>query len=79
MKEKPAILPILKQKESARKVYYRLESSKHNQLNLISNGLMISKTKPFLGASRDNIVSAGTAKEGGPGGLGPPNNFPVID
>ena len=57
MKEKPAILPILKQKESARKAYYRLEASKHNQLNLISNGPMISKTKPFLGASRDNIVS----------------------
>ena len=33
----------LKQEESARKAYYRLESSKHNQLDLISKGLMISK------------------------------------
>jgi len=47
----------LKHEESARKAYYRVEASKHNQLSLISKGLMISKTKPFLGASPDNITS----------------------
>ena len=47
----------LKHEESARKAYYRLESSKHNQLSLISKGLMISKTRPFIGASPDNITS----------------------
>ena len=25
------------------------------------------------------LCDSGTAEEGGPGGLGPPNNFPVID
>ena len=47
----------LKHEESARKAYYRVEASKHNQLSLIPKGLMISKTKPFLGASLDNITS----------------------
>ena len=44
--EDPKILLIgVLSKKSARKAYYRLESSKHNQLNLICKGLMISKTK----------------------------------
>ena len=47
----------LKHEDSARKAYYKLEASKHKQLTLISQGFMISRTKPFLGASPDNITS----------------------
>ena len=57
-----------KQEESARKAYYRLESSKHNQLNLISKGLMISKTKftrpqfSHIGVYTYNVVWACSKK-----------------
>ena len=41
--------------DSARKGYFKVESKKHNKLSLISKGLLISKSKPMLGASVDNI------------------------
>ena len=47
----------LKHESSARKAYYRTEGQKHHQFSLLSKGLMISKQKPFLGASPDNIAT----------------------
>ena len=47
----------LKHEENARKAHHRLEASKHNQFSLIPKGLLISRTKPFLGASPDNITN----------------------
>ena len=47
----------LKHESSARKAYYRTEAQKHHQLSLLSKGLMISKQKPYLGASPDNITT----------------------
>ena len=41
--------------ESARKAYQRVASHTHHKLELISKGFLISKSKPFLGASLDNI------------------------
>ena len=41
--------------ESARKAYYRLERHNHHKLQLIRKGFLISKKKPFLGASLDNV------------------------
>jgi len=41
--------------ESARKTYQRVASHTHHKLELVSKGLLISKSKPFLGASLDNI------------------------
>ena len=41
--------------ESARKAYRRVASHTHHKLELISKGFLISKLKPFLGASLDNI------------------------
>ncbi len=46
----------LKHESSARKANYRTEGQKHHQFSLLSKGLMISKQKPFLGASPDNIA-----------------------
>ena len=47
----------LKYEDSARKAYYNLQANKHHQLSLVSQGFMISKTKPYLGASPDNLTS----------------------
>ena len=41
--------------ESARKAYQRVASHTHHKLELVSKGFLISKSKPFLGASLDNI------------------------
>ena len=41
--------------ESARKAYQRVASHTHHKLELISKGFLISKSKPYLGASLDNI------------------------
>ena len=41
--------------ESARKAYQRVASHIHHKLELVSKGFLISKSKPFLGASVDNI------------------------
>ena len=41
--------------ESARKAYQRVTSHTHHKLELLSKGFLISKSKPFLGASLDNI------------------------
>lgn len=42
-------------KESARKAYYRVACHTHYKLQLVSKGFLISKSKPFLGDSVDNI------------------------
>lgn len=47
----------LKQEESARDSYLRTERRKHNKMQLSAKGFVISKRKPFLGASPDNIRS----------------------
>ena len=44
----------LKHEDSARKAYYKIEESKHRQLSLLC--FMISRSKPFLGGSPDNIT-----------------------
>ena len=36
--------------------YYLTEGRKHRQLSLVSKGLIISKQKPFIGASPDNVT-----------------------
>ena len=41
--------------ESARRAYQRVASHTHHKLELVSKGFLISKLKPFLGASLDNI------------------------
>ena len=41
--------------ESARKAYQRVASHTHHKLELVSKGFLISESKPFLGASVDNI------------------------
>ena len=41
--------------ESARKAYQRVASHTYHKLELISKGFLISKSKPYLGASLDNI------------------------
>ena len=41
--------------ESGRKVYQHVASHTHHKLELVSKGFLISKSKPFLGASLDNI------------------------
>ena len=41
--------------ESARRAYQRVASHTHHKLELVSKGFLISKSKPFLGASVDNI------------------------
>jgi hypothetical protein len=46
----------LKHEDSAREAYYRIEASKHQQPSLLSKGFMISRNKPFLGGSPDNIT-----------------------
>ncbi|KXJ26833.1 uncharacterized protein LOC110239144 [Exaiptasia diaphana] len=40
---------------SARDAYKRTAAHTHHKLNLVSKGFLISKRKPFLGASLDNI------------------------
>ena len=47
----------LKHESSARKAYYATEGQKHHQFSLLSKGLIISKEKPYLGASPDNITT----------------------
>ena len=42
-------------KESARQANQRVVSHTHHKLELVSKGFLISKSKPFLGASLDNI------------------------
>ena len=39
---------------SARKAYKRVASNAHHKLELVLKGFLISKSKPFLGASLDN-------------------------
>ena len=41
--------------ESARKAYQRVAGHNHHKLKLIPKGFLISRSKPFLGASVDNI------------------------
>ena len=41
--------------ENARRAYQRVASHTHHKLELVSKGFLISKSKPFLGASVDNI------------------------
>ena len=41
--------------ESARKAYQRVASHTHHKLKLIPKGFLISQSKPFLGATVDNI------------------------
>ena len=41
--------------ESARRAYQRVASHNHHKLELVSKGFLISNSKPFLGASVDNI------------------------
>ena len=41
--------------ESAHKAYQHVASNMHHKLELISKGFLISKSKPYLGASLDNI------------------------
>ena len=41
--------------ESARRAYQHVVSHTHHKLELVSKGFLISKLKPFLGASLDNI------------------------
>ena len=41
--------------ESARKAYQRVASHTHHKLEPLSKGFLISESKPFLGASLDNI------------------------
>ena len=40
---------------SACKAYQHVASNTHNKLEMVSKGFLISKSKPFLGASLDNI------------------------
>lgn len=46
----------LKYEDSARKAYYQTEGRKYHQLSLVSKGFLISKQRPFLGGSPDNIT-----------------------
>ena len=41
--------------KSARKAYQRVASHTHHKLKLITKGFLISPSKPFLGASVDNV------------------------
>ncbi len=52
----------LKHEDSARQSYYKVESKKHCNLSLVSKGLLVSKIKPFLAASVDNIRRCGCAE-----------------
>lgn len=45
----------LRHEESARKAYQHVASHIHHKLKLIPKGFLISPSKPFLGASVDNI------------------------
>ena len=47
----------LRHEENARDGYLRTEGRKHNKIQLSTKGFVISKQKPFLGASPDNIRS----------------------
>ena len=41
--------------ESVHRAYQQVVSHPHRKLKLVSKGFLISKSKPFLGASEDNI------------------------
>ena len=41
--------------ESVRRAYQQVVGHPHRKLKLVSKGFLISKSKPFLGASEDNI------------------------
>jgi hypothetical protein len=45
----------LKHEESARCAYYRVEKKQHHDMKLVSKGFLISSSKPFVGASVDNV------------------------
>jgi hypothetical protein len=45
----------LKHESSARQSYLKVERKRHHKLTLVSKGLLLSKSKPFLGVSVDNI------------------------
>ena len=48
--------------QSARNAYKRVASHTHQKLELIAKGYLISKSKPFLGASVDNIQKCQCSK-----------------
>ncbi|CAB3980242.1 Carboxypeptidase D [Paramuricea clavata] len=52
----------LKHKNSARQSYCKVECKKHSKLSLVSKGLLISKKKPYVAASTDNILSCSCAE-----------------
>jgi hypothetical protein len=52
----------LKHENSARQSYYKVECKKHCKLSLVSKGLLISKKKPYVAASTDNIRSCSCAE-----------------
>ena len=45
----------LKHEISARQSYLKVECKRHHKLTLISMGLLLSESKPFIGVSVDNI------------------------
>ena len=45
----------LKHESSARQSYLKVERKRHHKLTLVSKRLLLSKSKPFLGVSVDNI------------------------
>ena len=51
----------LKHEDTACKSYCNVESKKHCKLTLVNKGLLISKKKPYLAASVDNICSCSCA------------------
>ena len=52
----------LKHEDSARHAYASVESKKHHKLKLISKGFLISRKRPFIGASLDNVRTCGCAE-----------------
>ena len=45
----------LKHEESARQAYMHVQNHVHHKVRLENHGFVISKDKPFLGASVDNV------------------------
>ena len=45
----------LRHEGSARQSYLKVECKKHHKLTLVSKGFLNSKSRPFIGASVDNI------------------------
>ena len=50
--------------KSARDIYYKINATKHHNVQILNSGLVINPQWPFIGASPDGVVECGCCGKG---------------